>query len=95
MDIRVGVTGVVVWYVRSVKSRMDNGVLVFLPPRSADTTVILIFRGKQAAASSMMFRNGLGACGGVGAAAHARAIDVKIDRARMSPNIVTDRWYVC
>ena len=93
MDLRPGVTGVVFWYVQSVNSGTDSSVLVFLPLVPAETTVILMLGGTQAA-SSVMLRNGRAGCGGVGAfdgvggTAFARHVELRIDMARMSPNMV-------
>lgn len=86
VDSRPGVTGVVSWYVQSVNSGTDSWVLVFLPPVPGETTVTLMLGGTQAA-NVVMLRNGLGACGGVGGTAFARQAELRIEMAKMSPNM--------
>jgi hypothetical protein len=64
-------------------------VVVFLPELPGDITVILMLGGVQAA-SSVMFRNGSGTCDGVGGIAVARHVELKIDMARMSANMLEE-----
>ena len=85
-DLRPGITGVVFWYVQSVNSGTDSWVLVFLPPVPGETTVTLMLGGTQAT-NSVMLRNGLGACDGVGGTAFARQVELRTEMARRSPNM--------
>jgi hypothetical protein len=48
--------------------------------------VTLMLGGTQAA-NVVMLRNGLGACGGVGGTAFARQAELRIEMAKMSPNM--------
>jgi hypothetical protein len=43
--------------------------------------------GGTQAANSVMLRNGLGACDGVRGTAFARQVELRIEMARMSPNM--------
>jgi hypothetical protein len=73
-SLRPGVRGVVFWYVQSVNSGTESWVLVVLPSVPGETTVILMLGGTQAA-SSVILRNGLGACDGVGTCDGVGAFD--------------------
>lgn len=64
--------------------------MVFSPELPGDITVILMLGGVQAA-SSVMFRDVLGTCDGVGGMAVARHVELRIDMARMSPSMVEVR----
>ena len=94
VDLRPGVTCVVVWYVQSVNKGTDKAVVVVSPALPGDITVILMLGGVQAA-SSVMFRNVLGAFGAVGGVAFARHVELKIHMAKMNPNMVEDDRFGC
>jgi hypothetical protein len=92
VDLRPGVTGVVVWYVQSVNKGTDKAVVVVLPPLPGDITIILMLGGVQAV-SSVMFRNVLGACGAVGGLVFARHVELRIDMAKMNLNMVENKRF--
>jgi hypothetical protein len=94
VDLRPGVTCVVVWYVQSVNKGTDKAVVVVSPALPGDITVILML-GVVQAASSVMFRNVLGAFGAVGGVAFARHVELKIHMAKMNPNMVEDDRFGC
>jgi hypothetical protein len=93
VDLRPGVTGVADWYVQSVNKGTDKSVVVVLPALPGDITVILMLGGVQAV-SPVMFRNVLGACGGVGDIAFARHVELRMDMAKMNPNMVENGIFI-
>jgi hypothetical protein len=92
VDLRPGVTGVVVWYVQSVNKGTDNAAVVVMPALPGDITVILMLGGVQAA-NSVMFKNVLGACRTVGGVAFPRHVELRIDMAKMNLNIVENERF--
>lgn len=74
---------------QSVNRGTENWLL-----EDEDATVTLMLGGTQAATSSVTFRSEVEASGAGSGSAAAKLAEVKIDIARMRPNMVDDGLYV-